>query len=81
MHCYKIFNNCFFIFYSFKMTVTEPGDAPITVQPSNEPKRRVSIASDPVSESRLAYDNLGYDLYPRRKISQVNNAYIFIFLI
>lgn len=56
------------------MTVTEPppgNESPITVQPvataAAEPKRRVSIASDPV-----AYDNLGYDLnHPRRKISQV----------
>lgn len=42
-----------------------------TTEAAVEPKRRVSIANDPVAESRLGYDNLGYDLYPRRKISQV----------
>lgn len=62
-------------------------DIPVTAQPmsaaaaaagnangtggAGEPKRRVSIASDPVSDARHAYDNLGYDLHPRRKVSQV----------
>lgn len=35
-----------------------------------EPKRKVSIQTEP-TESRLSYDSLGYDLHPRRKISQV----------
>lgn len=47
------------------------GEPPITTQPVAETKRKVSMASDPVSESRLGHDNLGYDLNPRRKISQV----------
>lgn len=47
------------------------GEPPITIQPVGESKRKVSMASDPVSESRLGHDNLGYDLNPRRKISQV----------
>ncbi|XP_055859226.1 sodium/hydrogen exchanger 9B1 isoform X2 [Episyrphus balteatus] len=38
----------------------------------NEPKRRVSIASDPVSESRHSYDNAAFDPHPRRKISQTS---------
>lgn len=38
---------------------------------TNEPKRRVSIASDPVAEVR-GYDNLAYEPNPKgRKISQV----------
>lgn len=49
-------------------------DPVVTVQPISETKRKVSIQSDPVAESR-SYENLGYnvgyDLYPRRKISQV----------
>lgn len=52
------------------MGSADPGEA-VTVQPSAELKRKVSIQSDPVAESRLGYDNLGYDLHPRRKISQV----------
>lgn len=38
----------------------------------NEPKRRVSIASDPVSESRHSYDNAAFEPHPRRKISQTS---------
>lgn len=52
------------------MGSADPGEA-VTVQPTSETKRKVSIQSDPVAESRLGYDNLGYDLHPRRKISQV----------
>lgn len=52
------------------MGSADPGEA-VTVQPTTETKRKVSIQSDPVAESRLGYDNLGYDLHPRRKISQV----------
>jgi len=52
----------------------DPGEA-VTVQPTSETKqRKVSIASDPVGESRLGYDNLGYDLPSRRKISQSSNS-------
>lgn len=54
------------------MGSADPGEA-VTVQPTTETKRKVSIQSDPVAESRLGYDNLGYDLHPRRKISQVIN--------
>lgn len=50
----------------------DPGESPVTVQPTSETKRKVSIQSDPVSEARLGYDNFAYDLHPRRKISQVN---------
>lgn len=66
------------------MTVSEPtDDIPVTAQPTSaaaaataganggEPKRRVSIASDPVADARHAYDNLGYDLHTRREVSQV----------
>lgn len=60
-------------------TVGIDSEPTITLQPPAESKRRVSMASDPVSEPRLGYDNLGYDLHPRRKISQVklilNNNY------
>lgn len=52
------------------MGSADPGEA-VTVQPTSETKRKVSIQSDPVAESRIGYDNLGYDLHPRRKISQV----------
>lgn len=52
------------------MGSADPGEA-VTVQPTTDTKRKVSIQSDPVAESRLGYDNLGYDLHPRRKISQV----------
>lgn len=53
------------------MGSADPGEAVTVVQPTSETKRKVSIQSDPVAESRLGYDNLGYDLHPRRKISQV----------
>lgn len=53
-------------------TVGVDSDPIITLQPPADPKRRVSMASDPVSEQRLGYDNLGYDLHPRRKVSQVS---------
>lgn len=38
---------------------------------SNEPKRRVSIITDPVMESRMGHDNLGFEPNSKRKISQV----------
>lgn len=38
---------------------------------SNEPKRRVSIITDPVMESRMGHDNLGFEPNTKRKISQV----------
>lgn len=71
------------------MTVTEPSDdVPVTTQPTSTqhnnngptttsgaepPKRRVSIASDPVTPAGGVggYDNHGYDLHSRRKVSQV----------
>lgn len=59
-------------------TVGTDSEPPITIQPVAEQKRKVSMASDPVSESRLGYDNLGYDLHSRRKISQVRAIIIFI---
>ncbi|XP_055638910.1 sodium/hydrogen exchanger 9B2 isoform X3 [Toxorhynchites rutilus septentrionalis] len=37
---------------------------------SNEPKRRVSIITDPVMESKLGHDNFGFDIHSKRKISQ-----------
>lgn len=51
----------------------EPNDWTITVQPTSETRRKVSIQTEPV-ESRLNPDGLGYDLYSRRKISQVVKA-------
>ncbi|KAJ6649754.1 Sodium/hydrogen exchanger 9B2 [Pseudolycoriella hygida] len=57
----------------FNMGSADPGEA-VTVQPTSESKRKVSIQSDPVAEARLGYDNLGYDLHPRRKISQNSNS-------
>jgi hypothetical protein len=45
----------------------------INVQPSAvtvEPKRRVSIVTDPAAETRLGVDNLAFEQNPRRKISQ-----------
>lgn len=53
-------------------TTTQPQSSTPSEAATTEPKRRVSIANDPVAESRLGYDNLGYDLHPRRKISQVH---------
>lgn len=47
-----------------------------TIVIDNQPKRRVSIASDPAAESRHmtgGYDNPAFEQNPRRKISQVNN--------
>lgn len=38
--------------------------------PPPTPKRKVSIANDPVSESR--YDNLAFEPCSKRKTSQVN---------
>ncbi|XP_046805604.1 uncharacterized protein LOC124419579 [Lucilia cuprina] len=40
----------------------------------NQPKRRVSIASDPAAEGRHVggYDNPAFEQNPRRKISQVS---------
>lgn len=52
------------------MDSIDPGDQIIIVQPISETKRKVSIQAEP-TESRLSYDSLGYDLHPRRKISQV----------
>lgn len=51
------------------MGSADPVEA-VTVQPTSDTKRKVSIQSDPVSESRLSYDNYGYEVHPRRKISQ-----------
>lgn len=60
------------LYRSFNMGSGDAGEAAVTVQPTTDTKqRKVSIQSDPVSESRLSYDNYGYDLHPRRKISQV----------
>lgn len=54
---------------STNTTTTATANATAT---SNEPKRRVSIASDPVMAGHVGgYDNLGYDLHSRRKVSQV----------
>lgn len=52
------------------------GEPVVTVQPSSpthnsvEPRRRVSIASDPVVDGRLGHDNLGFEQIRGRKISQ-----------
>lgn len=53
------------------------GEPVVTVQPSSpthnnsvEPRRRVSIASDPVIDGRLGHDNLGFEQTRGRKISQ-----------
>lgn len=49
-----------------------------TIVIENQPKRRVSIASDPAADSRMggvgigAYDNPAFEQNPRRKISQVS---------
>ncbi|XP_059221378.1 sodium/hydrogen exchanger 9B2 isoform X2 [Stomoxys calcitrans] len=47
-----------------------------TIVIDNQPKRRVSIASDPAADSRGggmgAYDNPAYEQNPRRKISQTS---------
>ncbi|XP_037024313.1 sodium/hydrogen exchanger 9B1-like isoform X3 [Bradysia coprophila] len=51
------------------MGSADPVEA-VTVQPTSDTKRKVSIQSDPVSEARLSYDNYGYEVHPRRKISQ-----------
>lgn len=52
---------------------TENTQPVITSQPASSPpptpKRKVSIANDPVSESR--YDNLAFEPCSKRKISQV----------
>lgn len=48
-------------------------DPVVTTQPMASPKpasRKVSIASDPVADSR--YDNLAYEPCTKRKTSQVN---------
>lgn len=52
------------------------GEPVVTVQPSSpthnnsiEPRRRVSIASDPVTDGRLGHDNLGFEQNRGRKIS------------
>lgn len=37
---------------------------------SNEPKRRVSIITDPVMENRMGHDNFGFEPNAKRKISQ-----------
>lgn len=36
---------------------------------SEQPKRRVSIITDPIGENRLGHDNLAFEQNPRRKIS------------
>ncbi|XP_037958585.1 sodium/hydrogen exchanger 9B2 isoform X2 [Teleopsis dalmanni] len=38
----------------------------------NQPKRRVSIASDPATDGRHGYDNPAFEQNPRRKISQTS---------
>lgn len=43
---------------------------------SNEPKRRVSIITDPVMENRIGHDNFGYEPNTKRKISQVGIDYL-----
>lgn len=43
---------------------------PTAASPPPTPKRKVSIANDPVSEGR--YDNLGFEPCSKRKTSQVN---------
>lgn len=65
---------CFDVIHaSFNMGSADPVEA-VTVQPTSDTKqRKVSIQSDPVSESRLSYDNYGYE-HPRRKISQVKRC-------
>ncbi|XP_065094948.1 sodium/hydrogen exchanger 9B2 isoform X3 [Ochlerotatus camptorhynchus] len=42
---------------------------------SNEPKRRVSIITDPVMESRMGHDNFGYEPNTKRKISQQHSSH------
>lgn len=37
---------------------------------SNEPKRRVSIITDPIMESRMGHDNFGFEPNSKRKVSQ-----------
>lgn len=48
----------------------------------NQPKRRVSIASDPANEYRHTggFDNPAFEQNPRRKISQVSNETLFRFI-
>lgn len=67
----------FLITFSFNMASTDNniGEPVVTVQPSShnnsvEPRRRVSIASDPVIDGRLGHDNLGFEQNRGRKISQ-----------
>lgn len=56
-------------------TVSLPSTKSSTVV-TNEPKRRVSIASDPVA---VAYDNMAFEPSPKgRKISQVSCFTLFI---
>ncbi|XP_055544236.1 sodium/hydrogen exchanger 9B2 isoform X5 [Wyeomyia smithii] len=55
--------NPFFI-YSLKMPNSDDGVV------SNEPKRRVSIITDPVMDSRMGHDNFGFEPNNKRKISQ-----------
>lgn len=55
-----------------------------TIVIDNQPKRKVSIVSDPASEARSigAYDNAAYEQNPHRKISQVSceSEYNFFFI-
>lgn len=44
-----------------------------------EPKRKVSIATDPVSETRMGHDNYSYEPSTRRKVSQVKIDFGFIY--
>lgn len=67
------------------VTNTDQNEPVVTTQPSGnaasgnststhsstEPKRKVSIATDPVSESRIGHDNYSYEPSSRRKVSQV----------
>lgn len=62
--------------HSESVVTTQPsGNVTTTTNSSNsstEPKRKVSIATDPVSESRIGHDNYSYEPSTRRKVSQVN---------
>ncbi|TMW40725.1 hypothetical protein DOY81_014195, partial [Sarcophaga bullata] len=53
--------------------VNSNGSCNSTIVIDNQPKRRVSIASDPAAEGRHVmggYDNPAFEQNPRRKISQ-----------
>jgi len=63
------------------------GESVITAQPTvhqnNDPKRKVSIITDPpsINDSRLGHDNHAFEPNNRgRKISQVNLCLVFFLL-